>query len=207
MKKLQQILNAKGAQLTEDGIIGAKTLTALDWYITNRINTNKWLRPKDGLVFLRTDAVFSNTFDDYCAVYKGGVCVAVVPCSTTAGDKYVFSPITHMGITGTAVAAEQQVIGSHRFVTNKKWSTLWLGAPYFQQILPITIWRDGSRDRTVSKVNKQFGLFGINIHRGGVTAIVGSWSAGCMVIPDNHWFPITNNFVNGESIDFTLLEI
>lgn len=207
MKRLQQILNEKGAQLEPDGIIGPKTLTAADWFVTNQIASRKWTKPKDGIVFLRTDQVLSNTFDDFAIIYKGGVCVAAVPCSTTAGDKYIFGPITHMGITGTAIAAEQQVIGSHRFVTSRNWRTLWLGAPYFQQVLPITIWRDGTRDRKLDRVNKQFGLFGINFHRAGTGLTVGSWSAGCQVIPDTHWFPITNNFVNGQVIDFTLIEL
>lgn len=207
MKRLQQILNEKGAQLTVDGIIGPQTLKAADWVVSNLIASKKWLRPKDGLVFLRTDQVLSNSFDDFAVVYKGSVCVAVVPCSTTAGDKYIFGPITHMGITGTAIAAEQQVIGSHRFVTSRNWRTLWLGAPYFQQVLPITIWRDGTRDRKLDKVNKQVGLFGINFHRAGTGLTIGSWSAGCQVIPDTHWFQIVNNFANGQVIDFTLIEV
>lgn len=71
MKRLQQILNEKGAQLTVDGIIGAQTLTAADWFITNTIKSRKWIKPKDGIVFLRTDQVLSNTFDDFAIVYKG----------------------------------------------------------------------------------------------------------------------------------------
>jgi len=208
MKRLQQILNEKGAQLTVDGIIGAQTLTAADWFVTNQIASKKWRKPVDGIVFLRTDQVLSNTFDDFAIVYKGGVCVSIVPCSTTAGDKYIFNPtFSYQGVTGTAITAEQQVIGSHRFVTNKNWKTLWLGAPYFMQILPITIWRDGSRDRKLDRVNKQFGLFGINFHRGGQGWAIANWSAGCQVIPDTHWFQVVNNFVNGQVIDYTLIEV
>ena len=207
MKRLQEILNEKGAQLTPDGIVGPKTLTAADWVVSNIIASKKWVKPKDGIVFLRTDEILSNSFDDFAIVYKGGVCVAAVPCSTTAGDHYIFNPITHLGITGTAIAVDQQVLGSHRFVTNKNWKSLWLGAPYFQQILPITIYRDGNRDRKLDRGYRQFGLFGINIHRGGVGNIIGNWSAGCQVIPDTHWFPIINNFTNGQVIDFTLIEV
>lgn len=207
MIRLQKILNEKGAQLTVDGIIGPQSLIAADWFISNSLKSRKWVKPVDGIVFLRTDQVLSNSFDDFAIVYKKGVCVAAVPCSTTAGDHYVFNPITHLGITGTAIAVEQQVLGSHKFVTNKNWKTLWLGAPYFQQILPITIYRDGNRDRKLDRAIRQLGLFGINIHRGGVGNVIGNWSAGCQVIPDSHWFPIINNFVPGQTIDFTLLEV
>lgn len=207
MIRLQKILNEKGAQLTVDGIIGPQSLIAADWFISNSLKSRKWVKPVDGIVFLRTDQVLSNSFDDFAIVYKKGVCVAAVPCSTTAGDHYIFNPITHLGITGTAIAVEQQVLGSHKFVTNKNWKSLWLGAPYFQQILPITIYRDGNRDRKLDRAIRQLGLFGINIHRGGVGNVIGNWSAGCQVIPDSHWFPIINNFVPGQTIDFTLLEV
>ena len=207
MKKLQQILNEKGAQLTVDGIIGPQSLIAADWFISNSLKSRKWVKPVDGIVFLRTDQVLSNSFDDFAVVYKKGVCVSIVPCSTTAGDHYIFNPITHLGITGTAIAVEQQVLGSHRFVTNKNWKTLWLGAPYFQQVLPITIYRDGNKDRKLDRAIRQLGLFGINIHRGGIGNVIGNWSAGCQVIPDTHWFPIINNFALGQTIDFTLLEV
>ena len=115
MKNLQTYLNSKGAKLEPDGIIGNQTLTALDGYIREQITARKYRMPVDGLVWLRTDMVFSNKFDDFVVCYKAGRIVYVAPASTTAGDFYVYNPLTVGGVTGTAVAIPQQVTNSHRF--------------------------------------------------------------------------------------------
>jgi len=206
MKNLQIYLNTKGAKIANDGVIGAKTLSALDTYIKGEIKARKYVMPVDGLVWLRTDMVFSNKYDDFVVCYKAGRIVYVAPASTTAGDFYIYNPFTVGGITGTAVAAAQQVIKSHRFVTSSNWKTLWLGAPYFQQILPITIYRDGTKDRNVDQINRQFGLFGINFHKGGLGNWVNKHSAGCQTVPDAHWFEIVKRFNSGQLIDFTLID-
>lgn len=207
MKKLQEILNANGAKLVVDGLVGSKTLTALHQFVKNNIEKRKWVMPKDGLVWLRTDANLTNTFDDFVAVYKSGLPVMALPCSTTAGHYSLFNPITYGGITGTAITLEQQIIGSHQFVTAKDWKFLWLNAPYFMQVLPITVYRDGNKDLKLDRVNKQFGLFGINFHRGGVAAFINGWSAGCHVVQDVNWFEVVKLFTNGQRIDLTLFEI
>ena len=206
MKNLQTYLNSKGAKLEPDGIIGNQTLTALDGYIREQITARKYRMPVDGLVWLRTDMVFSNKFDDFVVCYKAGRIVYVAPASTTAGDFYVYNPLTVGGVTGTAVAIPQQVTNSHRFVTSSSWKTLWLGAPYFQQVLPITIQRDGNKNNRVDGVTRQFGLFGINFHRAGVGNFVNKWSAGCQTVPDKDWFEIVKRFNPGQLIDFTLLD-
>jgi hypothetical protein len=204
MIKLQELLNKNGANLKADGVIGPKTTEALANYIANELKKRKWLPQYHGIVWLRTDDKLTNKFDDFCVVYKYGQIVYVCPASTTAGDFYVYNPLTVGGINGTAVATEQQVVGSHRFVTGAKWSNLWLGAPYFQQILPITIYRDGTKDRQLDQKVTQFGLFGINFHRAGLGDWVNKWSAGCQVVPDKHWFEIVKRFNAGQTIDFTL---
>lgn len=207
MKRLQEILNANGASLTTDGIIGPKSLAALHEYVKSNLTKRKWRMPTDGLVWIRTDKNLTNTFDDFVAVYKGGNCVMALPCSTTAGDYYVFNPLTVGGITGTAIAAEQQIIGSHQFVTAANWKFLWLNAPYFMQVRPITIYRDGNKDRVLDKKVTQFGLFGINLHRGGLAAFINGWSAGCNVVQDTMWFEVCKLFTNGQFIDYTLFEV
>lgn len=206
MKNLQIYLNTKGAKIANDGVIGPKTLSALDAYIKGEIKARKYVMPVDGLVWLRTDMVFSNKYDDFVVCYKSGRIVYVAPASTTAGDFYIYNPFTVGGITGTAVAVAQQVTKSHRFVTSSNWKTLWLGAPYFQQILPITIYRDGTKDRNVDQINRQFGLFGINFHKGGLGNWVNKHSAGCQTVPDAHWFEIVKRFNAGQLIDFTLID-
>lgn len=206
MKNLQIYLNIKGANLATDGVIGSQTLSTLDKYIKAEIKARKYVMPVDGLVWLRTDMVFSNKYDDFVVCYKAGRIVYIAPASTTAGDFYIYNPLTVGGITGTAVAVAQQVRNSHRFVTSSNWKTLWLGAPYFQQILPITIYRDGTKDRNVDQINRQFGLFGINFHKGGIGNYVNKWSAGCQTVPDAHWFEIVKRFNPGQVIDFTLID-
>ena len=51
----------------------------------------------------------------------------------------------------------------------------------------------------------QNGLFGINLHKGGLSSFVDRWSAGCLVVPQKHWELIIPHFYNGEQIDFNLI--
>ena len=206
MKNLQIYLNSKGCKLEPDGIIGNQTLGVLDAYIRIQIKARKYVMPFDGLVWIRTEMVFSNKFDDFVVCYRVGRIVHVAPASTTAGDFYVYNPLTVGGITGTAVAVAQQVTNSHRFVTGSNWKNLWLGAPYFQQILPITIQRDGNKNNLVDGTTRQFGLYGINFHRAGIGNFVNKWSAGCQTVPEKDWFEIVKRFNPGQVIDFTLLD-
>lgn len=207
MKNLQTLLNKYGASLEPDGVAGRLTKEATTSFIETQINKRNWKKPEKGLVFLRLDQTLTNTFDDVVARFNGGEVDSVAPCSTTAGDFYIFNPITHGGVRGTAVACEQQVIQSHRFVTSKNWATLWLKGPYFQQVKSLQIYRDGNMDRKLDRVVLQAGNFGINWHRGGIGNIINNWSAGCMVTPDRYWWDMIVPFVNGELYDFTLIEV
>jgi len=206
MKNLQNLLNDKGHNLVVDGVVGPKTIAALDDYITKEINKRNWIKPQKGIVFIRLDQKLTNTFDDVCVRYNGGKIDYVAPCSTTPGNFYIYNPITNGGITGSAVAKEQQVLGSHRFVTSANWKSLWLGAPFFRQVKPIVVYRDGTKDTKLDKDKTQTGLFGIHFHRGGLGSLVDRWSAGCQVVPDKHWFKMIDIFKEGEVIDFTIFE-
>ena len=78
--------------------------------------------------------------------------------------------------------------------------------PYFNQVKPVKIYRDGNRDNTVDRnVPTQEGLFGINIHTAGWNYVVWNWSAGCIVIPRQYWLELLPMFTNGALYDFTLL--
>lgn len=206
MKNLQTLLSQKGYAITVDGVIGPKTLEAAQDYISKEIAKRNWKQPTKGFVFIRLDQNLTNTFDDICVRYNNGKIDNVVPCTTTPGHYYVYNPVTSGGITGAAVAKEQQVLGSHKFVSNSNWKSLWLGAPYFQQVKPIVVYRDGNKDTKIDKVNAQTGLFGINFHRAGLGSIVDRWSAGCQVVPDAHWFKMIDIFANGEVTDYTMFE-
>jgi hypothetical protein len=205
MKHVQTYLKSKGFDLDVDGVIGNKTKEALTKYIKFVFGQKGYAYPTKGLVFVRTDNKLTNSFDDFVALIKDSEVLLVAPCSTTAGKYWVQNPITHGGIAGTAIAVEQQVLKSHTFVTKKDWSTLWLKMPYFQQTSQIEIYRDGDKDGDLDRGKTYRGLFGINLHRGGLGSFIDRWSAGCPVIPDAYWKQIIPHFFNGEKIDFNLI--
>ena len=206
MKNLQSLLFQKGYDVKIDGVIGPKTLDATQDYISKEIAKRNWVTINKGFIFIRLDQNLTNTFDDICVRYNNGKIDNIVPCSTTAGNYYIFNPLTSGGITGTAIAKEQQVLNSHKFITSPNWKSLWLGAPYFQQVKPIVVYRDGNKDTKIDKVNAQTGLFGINFHRAGLGSIIDRWSAGCQVVPDIYWFKMIDIFTNGELIHYTIFE-
>ena len=196
MKQVQSYLNRYGCNLVVDGIIGNKTKSELKKYIFNQ---NK------GITWVRCDDKLTNTFDDFGVLWVNGEVVDVFPCSTTAGKHYIQNPITYGGITGTAIACQQIVQGSHQFKTAANWKSLWLGMPYFQQIKPIKIYRDGNKDGVINTVNLQTGLFGINFHQAGLGNFIDNWSAGCQVVPKAYWNNVIKHFTNNEIIDFVLI--
>jgi hypothetical protein len=208
MKAFQQILKDKGYySLTIDGIIGPKSLEGAHNFVLNELNKRSWVYPKNDIVFIRTDQILDNKFSDYAVRFNNGKVDMVVPCSTTPGDFYVFNPLTVGGITGAAVACEQQVIGSHTFTTSANWKSLWLGAPYFMQTGAIKIFRDGNKDRNIDTAITTTGWYGINWHKGGLGTWVDNWSAGCMVVPDKHWFEMIKIFTNKQICNFTLIQL
>ncbi len=208
MKGFQQILKDRGYYTGAiDGIVGPLTLGGAKQWIDAEMNIRGWVKPVNDLVWIRTDQSFDNKFADYVVRFNNRVADMILPCSTTPGDFYIFNPLTVGGITGAAVACEQQVIGSHKFVTSGTWSSLWLGAPYFYQSGAIEIYRDGNKDRKLDKTTKTKGWYGINFHRGGVGSFVDNWSAGCMVVPDARWFEAIKIFSANQLINFTLIEL
>jgi hypothetical protein len=208
VKNFQQILKDRGYYTGAiDGIVGPLTLGGAKAWIDAEMNIRGWVKPVNDLVWIRTDQSFDNKFADYVVRFNNRVADMILPCSTTAGDYYIFNPLTVGGITGAAVACEQQVIGSHKFVTSGSWSSLWLGAPYFYQSGAIEIYRDGNKDRKLDKTTKTKGWYGINFHRGGVGSFVDNWSAGCMVVPDARWFEAIKIFSANQLVNFTLIEL
>lgn len=208
MKGFQQILKDRGYYKGNiDGIVGPLTLTAAKQFIDAEMDLRGWVKPVTDLVWIRTDQTFDNKFSDYVVRFNNRIADMVLPCSTTPGDYIVFNPLTVGGITGSAVACEQQVIGSHKFVTAPDWKHLWLNAPYFFQAGAIEIWRDANKDRNLDKNIKTKGWYGINFHRGGIGHAVDTWSAGCLVVPDVRWFEAIKIFRPNQLINFTLIEL
>lgn len=208
MRGFQQILKDRGYYKGNiDGIVGPLTLTAAKQFIDAEMDLRGWVKPVNDLVWIRTDQKFDNKFADICVRFNNRIADMVLPCSTTPGDYIVFNPLTVGGITGSAVACEQQVIGSHKFVTAPDWKHLWLNAPYFFQAGAIEIWRDANKDRNLDKNVKTKGWYGINFHRGGIGHAVDTWSAGCLVAPDVRWFEAIKIFRPNQLINFTLIEL
>jgi len=206
---IQKYLISRGYNLKPDGVIGPKTLSALKehaQHLTSLSSFDVWSNRGWTMLYIRTDQVFDNKFSDIGMAVYGGEIKAAFPCSTTAGDFYVFNPLTVGGVTGVAVASSQYVIDSHEFVTARDWNTLWLKAPYFKQVKPIKIFRDGNKNRQVDKYVTQTGLFGINLHRAGTLSLVNRWSAGCNVAPDKDWFEVIKLFYNGLKVSYCLVE-
>jgi hypothetical protein len=208
MKGFQQILKDRGYyQGNIDGIVGPLTLGGAKQWIDAEMDQRGWVKPVTDLVWIRTDQSFDNKFADYVVRFNNRIADMVMACSTTPGDYIVFNPLTVGGITGSAVACEQQVIGSHKFVTAPDWKHLWLNAPYFFQAGAIEIWRDANKDRKLDKNVKTKGWYGINFHRGGIGHAVDNWSAGCLVVPDKIWHQAIKIFKPNQLINFTLIEL
>ena len=207
MQNFQKILKDRGYYSGAiDGIVGPLTLAGAKQWIDAEMNIRGWVKPVNDLVWIRTDQTYDNKFSDYVVRFNNRIADMVMVCSTTPGDQIIFNPLTVGGITGSAVACEQQVIGSHKFVTDPDWKHLWLNAPYFYQAGAIEIWRDNTRDRKLDKTVKTKGWYGINFHRGGLGFAIDTWSAGCLIVPDKIWFEAIKIFKPNQLINFTLIE-
>ena len=208
MKQFQQILKDRGYYSGAiDGIIGPLSLAGAKQLVDAECNIRGWVKPVNDLVWIRTDQSFDNKFSDYVVRFSNRIADMIMPCSTRPGNYWIFNPVTVGGITGTAIACEQQVIASHRFMTSPNWKSLWLGAPYFYQEGSIEIFRDGNKDRKLDKGIRTRGWYGINFHRAGAGSFVDNWSAGCMVVPDARWFEAIKIFQPKQLINFTLIEL
>ena len=208
MRAFQQILKDRGYYSGNiDGIVGSLTLTGAKRFINDEIFKRNWQQPQTELVWLRLNQNFDNRFSDICVRFNNGIVDMIMPCSTKAGNFYVYNPLTVGGVTGTAVATEQQVINSHKFITSGSWKSLWLNAPYFFQSKAIEIYRDGNKNATIDRTVKQTGHFGINFHRAGIGSAVDNWSAGCLVVRDSIWFEAIKIFNPNQLTNLTLIEI
>jgi hypothetical protein len=194
-----------------DGIIGRKSSEAIDKAIEKIKNMykekNYTYNETINLLAFRLDDTVTDLTTDYFVVITKDRFIAV-PCSTKAGKYWIQNPITHGGITGTAILVEGQYRQTWQFITANNWFNLWLQTPYFNQIKPVKIYRDGNKDLKVDRnVPVQEGLFGINIHTAGLNYVVWNWSAGCIVIPRMFWLELLPLFKPFEIYDFTLFKI
>lgn len=200
MVGLQIFLNKKGYKLSVDGVVGVKTHAALKDYINTSFAKNKYRMLSKHLVWIRTDNQLTNTFDDFVVLMIYNEIELVFKATTTAGDFYIFNPVTSGGITGTAITAPQQAVQSHQFLKS------FLGMPYFRQMRPITIYRDWNKDRNIDTMKTTFGLYGIHLHHMGMGNLINNWSAGCNGTSKSDWAHICEYFNEGEWMDYTLID-
>lgn len=161
-QKVQQVYNQKGFKFFDNGVF----------------NVN--------LFFIREDNVFENTLSDTM-----GICylddnnrqqVLTTPATTKAGvSPMVFNKALTPNAEGIAVVKPGYYPSTWQFTDSY---VGWLAYPYFQQVKPITVMRDGVDDGVIHDSVEDTGLFGINIHRMGnvgiINSILGNWSEGCM---------------------------
>lgn len=209
MKNLQELLVIKGLLQFKDidGIIGPKTILATQKYITKEINKRGWIMPITDLLFIRLDQTLTNTYDDIAIRFNNGKIDKIFSCSTTAGDYYIFNPITDGGITGTGIVAEQQVLKAHQFITSANWKSLWLGGPYMNQVNPIKYYRDGNKNRVLDKGTVYTGVKGFNQHHGGNENIIYNWSAGCFISHPTDWYDAVSIFTANSYHMLTIFEV
>ncbi|MEB3214523.1 MAG: peptidoglycan-binding domain-containing protein [Leptolyngbyaceae bacterium] len=128
------------------------------------------------------------------------------------------NPITVLGITGTAVLKAGQYKDAYQFMDTYQG---WLRYPYWQQVRPVTVYRDGDRDFELElNAPNQVGLFGINLHRmsndGVETNTLNqawvTWSMGCQGAPEPTFrriLPFAREHVrfHGTIFDYSVLEM
>ncbi len=207
-KLWQGFLNACfGERLATDGIFGKQTQASFGRAKSLILQeVQKHSKEFRGFVAFRTLQAFNNQTTDYLLYVSNNEVDfnALMPCSTRAGDFWVFNPITHGGITGVAVLAE----GFYPKTWQASYQTRFgFKSVELLQIKPVKVWRDGNRNRQIDKTNPQVGLFGINIHTAGWGSVIDRWSAGCVVVPKVNWDAFTTEYIQiGELYDLLLLE-
>ena len=142
---------------------------------------------KLNMIWERTNETITNIFTDYLyvAYVDGGKKkVICIPATTKPGLKgSIDSPITHEGVTGTAIIVPGQYVDAWSFRdTSKEFSSY----PYFRQYGKIDYWRDFDKDREIDRVQFQDDkIFGTHWHKMSNNGTYGSgqinnWSLGCM---------------------------
>ena len=123
---------------------------------------------------VRVGAQGSDRYDDLLFVF--GSRLDSFPCTVDPGRTFSAHPENPQGCAHLTWGRWRYRQGLHK------------GKPALVQAAPVTVRRDRDRDG-VAEANEPLdtGMFGVNIHRGGSSPAVGSWSAGCQVIPVAHW--------------------
>ncbi|MFN4914084.1 MAG: hypothetical protein ACK5FT_02085 [Sphingomonadales bacterium] len=194
------------------------------------------------LIAIRKDNFFDNGFTDIlCVAYRDYDYSAfdpkknrllTIPWTTLAGSLGpggILHPRKASGLNtqtlkwesliGTAILKAGQYLRAYQFIDDYRG---WLKYPYFRQVAPVEIYRDGTRDLYFShkeNLTTQRGLFGINLHRMSalgqqstrINTSSSVWSEGCQGAPEPEFkklIPIIREEVKrfGPLFSYTILE-
>lgn len=185
-----------------DGVLGENTLSAISNFKKKIIDEVGSIF--DGFFIFRISNKFQNTANDL-AVYVRNNEIMLLQCNTLAGDYYVYNPISYGGITGTAILKEG--------LYPKTWEgrltyRFFQSLPELVQVRPVSVYRDGNKDKEIDRESTQVGIFGINIHQQGYQFIVDNWSAGCITFPRLEWETwCMSHFYINKNYDLYLIDI
>ncbi len=135
------------------------------------------------IVGVRNPTAVPDSFDDSINVFyvdnAGKWIHESYPATVDPGLTVLLTP--YKDTIGAAILEPGQYVDAYQIGLHKSSYTALV------QRGPVTVIRDGDRDRTLDfgGPTRQTGLFGINIHRANATGTspkVGEWSAGCQVI-------------------------
>jgi hypothetical protein len=191
-------------KIAEDGILGPITRQ-------NFIALQKLIKPFlfvafDGFLAIRCSEEFDNKASDFLLYVQNQEIKEVLPCTTRAGNYWVYNPITYGGITGTAVMCDGFYPKVWEGALTKRFGIYSL--PELVQVRPVKVYRDGNKDKKIDRTNIQIGMFGINLHQQGWAFAVDNWSAGCFTVPYWHWQNFCNKYFEiGKIYDLNLINI
>ncbi len=172
----------------------------------------KWFSKGDynvNLIGVRNPNLVANSFDDtmLCAFKIQGVWqLKEWRITTDAGKFWLKYPMTSKGC---AILAPNQYLGAYALDLHR-------GAyRALCQRGEVEVYRDDNKDQILdfNDASKQWGLFGINIHKAGDDSkLVGNWSAGCQVYKRRSDFDDLINICSkaskqwGNSFTYTLIK-
>lgn len=161
------------------------------------------------IVGIRHSTRESNKFDDALFVIYGVnkyIHMKSYEITTDPGLYWLKNP---MNKKGTAILAPGQYKNCYAVGMHKgRYDSL-------IQVKPVEVYRDNNMDDRLDTVNKERGIFGINIHRSNPytqSKNVDKWSAGCQVLKrkkdyDDFMLLVSESYyIHGKFFTYTLLE-
>ena len=154
------------------------------------------------IVGIRSREIKVNEFNDWIVVfwkYQGRWSQYWIKATTLCGLNYLNAPINPKG---SAILCDGQYKGVYKLdLHNSKYLAL------CQRLGEVEVWRDNDKDSEFDFDNesKEWGMFGINIHRASSTKTleeIGKNSAGCQVIQNPQNFDLFIQLCELSSVNF-----